>query len=85
MSNIEKRLDHINKDLSIEVARKIKEPDHRGICLSCGEIKNTIKMRRKNTQYVDKDSNYIESCIECFNDEQEYWAEMWREYYSDKL
>jgi len=51
----------------------------------CGKKKNTIKMRRQNTQYTDQNSNYIESCKECFDEKEEYWAGMWNDYYSDRL
>ena len=40
------------------------------------------KPKRMNTQYEDTDSNYCFACDACFVEIEEYWADMWREYYS---
>ena len=77
-----KRLDYLNEQLSISMSKKILEPEHNGICNHCGEVKNSIMMRKRDTAYCDKEKNYIESCLECFKEDEEYWAEQWREYYS---
>ena len=79
------RLEHINEELSISLSKRLLESEHTGICTCCGEYKNTVKVREQNTQYTDKDSNYVESCIECFEEIQEYWQERWRDYYSSRL
>lgn len=79
---ISQRLEKINESLSSIIAKKLLESEHNGICPCCGENKTSIKMRRQNTMYCDEDSNYVECCIECFNEIQEHWKEEWQEYYS---
>lgn len=51
-------------------------------CQCCLGMKYTIERRRMNTQYNDDESNFIESCIECYAESVEYYAERWAEYYS---
>jgi hypothetical protein len=38
-------------------------------------------MRRQNTQYTDQNSNYIESCKECFYEKEEYWVVDFKNYF----
>lgn len=41
--------------------------------------------QRQNTQYVDDERNYVHLCDECMIQNEEYWAEMWADYYSSRL
>ena len=43
------------------------------------------KIRRQNTQYVDDERNWVFLCNECNKRNEEYWADMWREYYASVL
>jgi hypothetical protein len=38
-----------------------------------------------NTAYVNEEDNYTYACDPCFEEIEEYWAEMWAEYYSGRL
>lgn len=41
-----------------------------------------IKARRRNTQYVDEQSNYIVSCVHCIAEDDVEFAYMWADYYN---
>lgn len=84
-NNTYKRLDFINKQLLDYIAKKLLEPEHSGICSYCKKNKDTIKMRRQNTLFEKQDENYTESCKECFEEKEEYWNGMWKDYYSSLL
>ena len=66
-----------------------REGDHRswfqrlfGYCPHCEQwFRSGVKRRRQNTAYVDEESNYITTCIDCYDEIQALWAEMWDEYY----
>lgn len=60
-----------------------KQPIIREKCECCNKYSLTIGKRRLNTQYVDEESNFLKSCIKCYADAEEYYAERWAEYYSD--
>jgi hypothetical protein len=46
-----------------------------GPCLRKG------KRRRQNTAYVEDERNWVVACDDCFEEIEEYWNKMWREYY----
>jgi 3-deoxy-D-arabino-heptulosonate 7-phosphate (DAHP) synthase class II len=47
---------------------------------------NNIGLKlRQNTAYVDDRRNFVIMCSDCFEMNQQYWEEMWRDYWSDKL
>ena len=54
-------------------------------CPLCGEMKHDIARRHQSTAYVNEESNYLTSCLECFERAEEYWKEMWAEYNSGRL
>lgn len=83
--NLFNRLDYINNQLSDSIAKKLLEPEHFDLCGYCREEKNSVKMRRQNTLYEEEDANYIESCKECFEEKEEYWADMWADYYGSRF
>ena len=58
---------------------------HPTICPYCGNFMEHVEYRRMNTQYVNAASNYITSCIPCFEESEAYWSDMWSEYYSGLL
>ena len=49
-------------------------------CGSSGAIR-----RRQNTQYIEEYRNFATFCAKCQIEEDEHWAEMWSDFYSDKL
>jgi len=38
-----------------------------------------------NTRYVNDDSNYNNFCDQCFEDSEDYWADMWSDYYGSRM
>jgi len=38
--------------------------------------------RRRNTGYPEPEQNWVFMCDNCFEQEQEFWNEQWREYYA---
>lgn len=55
---------------TIEAIRRIT-------CPKCGSSTCDVERRRMSTQYVDEESNYLISCISCFDEYEEHWAEQW--------
>jgi hypothetical protein len=55
------------------------------ICPKCEQEDESVTRRRMNTQYVDEESNYITVCGDCYAEIEEYWAEMWEQYYEGRL
>jgi len=53
------------------------------ICPHCERESDTVERRRQNTSYVDDELNYITCCLECFEEVQEYWTEMWHMHWSE--
>lgn len=54
-----------------------------GYCPWCGRyFRYGVKTVRRNTSYVDDASNWITACKECREDDHEYYAELWNDYYS---
>lgn len=41
--------------------------------------------RRRNTQYIDEEDNWVFMCDECFEAECAYWAERWEDYYTSRI
>jgi hypothetical protein len=83
---IEERLSEIENRLSDDIRERLNESEHSGICLGeCQSYKTTIKVRKMNCNYQHQDSNYVECCIECFEEIQAHWAEDWKDYWSGCL
>lgn len=40
---------------------------------------------RQNTQYHNDEDNFVTMCSECRKENDEYWAEMWRDYRNSVL
>lgn len=43
------------------------------------------KRFRQNTAYIDHEANYMVGCKYCKEESDEYWAGMWKDYYSSIL
>lgn len=55
------------------------------VCEHCGCEDGTVKFRRQNTACIYEKSNWVVLCDECYRENEEYWAEMWDNYYSSCL
>lgn len=53
-----------------------------GFCKCCKKFRLSIKKRRRNTAYVNEESNWLTACKECQQEDDEYNRERWAEYYS---
>ena len=57
------------------------------ICKGCGEdySENEIQRRRLNTAYVNEESNWLTSCLDCFKETWDYYQELWDDFYSSRI
>jgi coenzyme F420-reducing hydrogenase beta subunit len=51
-------------------------------CQHCGSA--TAVRRRQNTMYEDEESNFATLCVECQDEADEHWQDMWNDYYSSQ-
>jgi hypothetical protein len=49
-------------------------------CSCCGDY--PALYGHQHTAYVEKRFNYVTLCDDCWEENNEYWREMWNEYYS---
>lgn len=66
-------------------AERTRQAEERVACPMCGVGEGPVRTRRMNTQYADDEMNYVTSCSRCFEEGEEMWAEMWKEYYGGLL
>ena len=52
-----------------------------GYCQCCGKWLRIVKTERRMTRYVDDVDNWLTACKECQKRDDEYWADMWEQYY----
>lgn len=52
-------------------------------CDYCDRESLTVKIRRRNTAYVDDTMNFVSSCILCWMEQE--WEAMWDEYWRGRL
>lgn len=50
---------------------------------SCECDSEEAEVYRMNTNYLEDSRNYMTLCECCQEESHEYWAEQWREYYSN--
>lgn len=53
-------------------------------CPMCGKLED-IKTRRLNTNYTEELENWFTSCLDCYEGEVNYYAELWSDYYAGVL
>jgi hypothetical protein len=41
--------------------------------------------QRQNTAYMDEERNWVTLCPKCMKENDEEWADMWRDYYGGLL
>ena len=56
-----------------------------GYCPHCGKWFRRIRTYRQNTAYVDDDCNFFTGCKACREENDMYWEELWKDYYSSIL
>lgn len=49
----------------------------------CRYFKYNIKCVRRNSQYNDPRNNWITACKQCREEDDEYFKDLWQQYYSD--
>ena len=52
-------------------------------CQFCDAKGPEVVVYHQNTQYHDAESNYVSACPDCKERNDEYWAGMWDDYYSN--
>lgn len=55
------------------------------VCPVCLRHSITVGKRRTRTDYTNEESNFEVSCIDCFEEHDQYWIERWDEYYRSVL
>ncbi len=50
-------------------------------CDRCQVGDDTVTLHRQRTHYYDDASNWVTLCSDCRTDNDEYWDEMWADYY----
>jgi len=51
-------------------------------CPVCGRFRRSVRRSRRSTAYCDDRLNFIVCCDDCYEREEDYWADMWSDYYS---
>lgn len=49
-------------------------------CSRCKTEKESTWIRRTNTAYVEEKLNWVLECDECYEQTEEYWEMMWRDF-----
>lgn len=52
-----------------------------GYCPCCEKWFRRVRTLRQATQYIDDDQNWFTGCKKCDEQNDEYWADMWEQYY----
>ena len=52
-------------------------------CINCGS-QNAFRCRQR-TLYNDEEENFVNLCEICEKENDEYWQDMWEEYYRNAL
>ncbi len=52
------------------------------MCNHCERDKPDVHKRRQGSAYPNDESNFAIICDDCQKESDEYWKEMWNEYYS---
>lgn len=68
----------------METARK--KPNLLRKCHCCGRWRTDVTRRRRNTAFCEEydEMNYLTSCKECFDEDWDYYAERWNEFYHSR-
>ena len=55
------------------------------LCPCCERLSDTVEVRLRNTAYVDERLNTLESCLECYGFDCDYFSELWSDYFNSRL
>lgn len=54
-----------------------------GYCPWCGQwFRWSVSTKRRHTQYCDEAANWLTACRECQEEDDAYYDELWKDYYS---
>lgn len=56
-----------------------------GFCTCCDRRRRHLARRRMSCLYADEESNWLTSCLPCFERAEELWREQFREYHAGLL
>ena len=49
------------------------------VCPRCKQLSRSVERRSLPTNYVDDERNFTTACYECYQDECEYYYELWEQ------
>lgn len=55
------------------------------LCPCCLRWSLTVKRRHRCTAYHDDELNYLRACADCQRQDDEYFQELWQDYYAGRL
>ena len=73
---------HLNPFLVIALRKKLGFEEGCKICKRCGSSNATTS--RQMTKYADDNDNFVTLCPTCQEEADEYWKDMWIEYYNSQ-
>ena len=83
------RCPYLKEEKKREKKYRVKRPWWKvllGYCPCCGRyFRWRITTKRRLTQYCDEKQNYMTACVECHQDDYDYYDELWREYNAGRL
>lgn len=53
-------------------------------CPCCERLRYDVKRRLRNTAFLDDELNWLDSCLDCYQDDYEYYADLWHDYYHSR-
>lgn len=56
-----------------------------GYCECCKTYFVYPKRRRRNTNYENDKMNFVTLCLNCFEEQEQMWDELWADYYASRF
>jgi hypothetical protein len=57
-----------------------------GYCPCCGRyFRWPVTTERRCTEYSEPKNNYLTACKECHREDDDYYNDLWKEYYAGRL
>lgn len=57
----------------------------KSLCGYCQKMMPEVEKRRLCTAYANEEFNWMESCLDCYIEQNEYYKERWDDYYAGAL
>jgi hypothetical protein len=54
-------------------------------CPCCDRLDQTVRVRRRNSSYVNDTLNWLHSCASCFREDFEHFGDLWSDYYANVM